>query len=75
MRTSAIGHPIAMTAAILIIRRLGVAAVEPDVRADVLTHLELIHGALDRVDDQVDAEFCRGEIDEARTAIAAAWAV
>ncbi|MEP9394031.1 DUF2254 domain-containing protein [Gordonia sp. VNK1] len=72
VRTYAIGHPIAMTAAILLARRLGVAAVEPDVRAAVLSHLELIHDALDRVDDQVDAQFCRGEIDEARTAIAAA---
>ncbi|MGV9857664.1 DUF2254 domain-containing protein [Gordonia sp. NPDC003425] len=69
VRTYAIAHPIAMTAAILLARRLGTAAVDDDVRDAVLRHLTLIYDAVDRIDDQVDADFCRGEIDLARQAI------
>lgn len=71
VRTYALDAPIAMTAAILLARRIGVAAVDSDVRDHVLHHLGLIDDALERTDDSVNVDFCRREIEQARSAIGA----
>ncbi|MEE3852206.1 DUF2254 domain-containing protein [Gordonia sp. LSe1-13] len=69
VRTYALDAPIAMTAAIMLARRIGVAAVDADVRDHVTLHLDRIDDALDRASDPVNAEFCRGEIAQARSSI------
>lgn len=71
VRTYALDAPIAMTAAIMLARRIGVAAVDTDVRDHVLAHLDLIHDALGRTDDPVNIDFCRGEIEQTRAAVEA----
>ncbi|GAA1459140.1 DUF2254 domain-containing protein [Williamsia maris] len=70
VRIYALAAPVAMTAAILLARRIGVAAVEPDVREAVLRHLALIEAA-ERASagDPVTVDFCCGEIAAARGAI------
>ncbi len=73
VRIYALEAPVAMRAAILLARRIGVAAVEPDVRDAVLHHLDLIESAERASDgDPVAADFCCREIMTARTAILAA---
>ncbi|MFW0795739.1 DUF2254 domain-containing protein [Gordonia sp. CPCC 205515] len=72
MRTYALDAPIAMTAAILLARRLGQAAHDDVVRDRVMHHLELIDASLSRVEDRENAEFMHGEIVEARQAVIAA---
>ena len=73
VRIYALEAPVAMRAAILLARRIGVAAVEPDVRDGVLHHLDLIESAERASDgDPVAADFCCREIMTARTAILAA---
>ncbi|MFI8569124.1 DUF2254 domain-containing protein [Rhodococcus sp. NPDC078407] len=70
VRIYALEAPVAMTAAIMLARRIGVAAVDPDVRESVLRHLALISAAEEASSgDRVNVEFCRGEIDVARMAI------
>lgn len=74
VRVYALQAPVAMTAAILLARRIGVAAAEPDVRAAILHHLSLIERAeRDSDGDPEVAEFCCGEIEMAREAIRDAW--
>ncbi len=74
VRTYALDAPVAMTAAIMLARRIGVVAADADVADTVLTHLDLIDAALDRADDPQNAHFCRGEIEQARAAIRASRA-
>lgn len=72
VRIYALAAPVAMTAAILLARRIGVAAVEPDVRETVLRHLALIEVAeRGSGGDDVTIEFCCGEVAQARKAIVA----
>ncbi|MGJ0118680.1 DUF2254 domain-containing protein [Williamsia sp. MIQD14] len=70
VRTYALAASVAMSAAILLARRIGVAAVEPDVREAVLRHLALIEAAEQAsTGDRVTIDFCCGEIAAARLAI------
>ena len=69
VRTYALDAPIAMTAAILLAKRIGCAATESDVREHVVHHLDLLDDGLDRVADPVSADYCRGEIAAARRSI------
>lgn len=69
VRTYALDAPIAMTAALMLARRIGAATHDKQIRDHVLHHLELIDSALDRAVDTGDAQFCRGEIDQARHAV------
>ncbi|AZG44581.1 DUF2254 domain-containing protein [Gordonia insulae] len=70
VRVYALAAPVAMSAAIVLARRIGVAAVEPEVREAVLRHLALIEAAERRSDgDEITIGTCCGEIAEARKAI------
>ncbi len=72
VRIYALEAPVAMTAAIMLAKRIGVAAVEPDVAEAVLRHLALIEAAERASDgDRVTIDFTCGEIAEARRAITA----
>ena len=70
VRIYALEAPVAMTAAIMLARRIGVEAVDPDVRNAVLRHLTLIETAeRSSTGDTANIEFCIGEIRLAREAI------
>ncbi|WP_206491235.1 DUF2254 domain-containing protein [Rhodococcus sp. KRD162] len=73
VRIYALDAPVAMTSAIMLARRIGIAAVDTDVRESVLRHLALIDAAeAASTADRVNVDFCRGEIDVARQAILSA---
>ncbi|MGZ8178482.1 DUF2254 domain-containing protein [Williamsia sp. SKLECPSW1] len=70
VRVYALAAPVAMTAATMLARRIGVAAIDPVVTDAVLRHLAVIEAAArDSVADQVTARRVIGEVDVARAAI------
>ncbi|MGB3770597.1 MAG: DUF2254 domain-containing protein [Rhodococcus sp. (in: high G+C Gram-positive bacteria)] len=72
VRLYALDAAVAMTAAIMLAKRIGIAAVDPDVRDAVLRHLGLIEAAEKASgSDIVNVVYVCGEIDLARKAVLA----